>query len=328
MALSDDQRAMLRLLAQREQGYEDIAALMGLSVDEVRGRVKDALDQLREEGVAPPAPPQGAEPAAPEKAVPAKDPTVPEEPVTAERAELPATPKPPVADEPEPPAPTPSPPPVKRPPSSRPRLSLPKERGPRAAIAAGVAVVILVVVVLLVSGSGGGSSGATTTTTSSASSPAAGEATSTAPASSTKEVTQAVLSPVGGGNASGAAVFGRVKNSLALQIEAQGLTPSSQGQSYTVWLANSPKQMLPLGSATVGKSGKLAAQVNVPTEVLAYLAKGTFDQIVVSQTTDTALKASLTKATSEKKAPAYTGTDVLQGTVTGPIVGAANKAKK
>ena len=41
MALSDDQKAMLRLLAQREQGYEDIAALMGLSVDEVRAKVKD-----------------------------------------------------------------------------------------------------------------------------------------------------------------------------------------------------------------------------------------------------------------------------------------------
>ena len=40
MALSDDQKAMLRLLAQREQGYDDIAALMGLSVEEVRARVR------------------------------------------------------------------------------------------------------------------------------------------------------------------------------------------------------------------------------------------------------------------------------------------------
>ena len=54
MALSDDQKAMLRLLAQREQGYEDIAALMGLSVDEVRAKVKDALAQLEDEGLPPP----------------------------------------------------------------------------------------------------------------------------------------------------------------------------------------------------------------------------------------------------------------------------------
>ena len=43
MALSDDQKAMLRLLAQREEGYKDMAALMGISVGEVRERVKEAL---------------------------------------------------------------------------------------------------------------------------------------------------------------------------------------------------------------------------------------------------------------------------------------------
>jgi hypothetical protein len=50
--LSDDQRALLRLLAQREEGYEDIAALMGLSVAEVRSRVKGALTELDEGGQA------------------------------------------------------------------------------------------------------------------------------------------------------------------------------------------------------------------------------------------------------------------------------------
>ena len=37
---------MLRLLAQREEGYEDIGALMGLSDGEVRSKVKDALAAL------------------------------------------------------------------------------------------------------------------------------------------------------------------------------------------------------------------------------------------------------------------------------------------
>lgn len=46
MPLSDDQRALLRLLAKREEGYEDIAALKGLSVDQVRAEVKDALTEL------------------------------------------------------------------------------------------------------------------------------------------------------------------------------------------------------------------------------------------------------------------------------------------
>src|ERR1700742_1425786 len=39
VALSDEQNAMLRLLASGEQGYDDIAALMGLSVTEVRAKV-------------------------------------------------------------------------------------------------------------------------------------------------------------------------------------------------------------------------------------------------------------------------------------------------
>ena len=47
MALSDEQNAMLRLLAQGEQGYGDIAALMGLGEDEVRAKVVGALAQLR-----------------------------------------------------------------------------------------------------------------------------------------------------------------------------------------------------------------------------------------------------------------------------------------
>ena len=46
VALSNDQKAMLRLLAQREQGYDDIGALMGIGVDEVRAKVKAALDGL------------------------------------------------------------------------------------------------------------------------------------------------------------------------------------------------------------------------------------------------------------------------------------------
>jgi hypothetical protein len=70
MGLSDDQRALLRLLAQREQGYEDIAALKGRSVGEVREEVREALAALD----APPEP----EPTPPPPAVPAAPPREPE----------------------------------------------------------------------------------------------------------------------------------------------------------------------------------------------------------------------------------------------------------
>jgi hypothetical protein len=319
MGLSDDQRAMLRLLAQREQGYEDIAALMGLSVDEVRAKVKDALGQLEEEGApAPVLPPEPAA-AAPEPAAAAPEPDpVPEpEPPVAK-----AEPQPQVESAPQPPAPqAPAAPP--RASSPRPQLSLPSEPGPRAALAAGVAVVILLIVVILVSG--GGDSGSDTTTANAGTEASTAAETPGSTEVSSKEVTQATLSAVDGSEASGVATFGRIKNTLALQVEAKGLAPTGQGQSYTIWLAQSPQKMLPLASTAVTENGEIGAQVEVPTEVLAYLAAGTFDQMTVTLTEDATLKASLAKASSEKKSPVYTGTEVLSGQVTGPIVGAGKK---
>jgi hypothetical protein len=320
MALSDDQRAMLRLLAQREQGYEDLAALMGLSVDEVRAKVKDALAALEEGEVAPPLPP---EPVAPPPVAPEPDKPQPPAAVEAPAAEEPA-PAPVKAPEPMAAKPAPPSPAAKRSSSSPPRVSLPSGQGARAAIAAGIAVVALIVVVVIVSG---GSDSDTSTSATTPATPSESTTTATSATGAEKE-TQAVLGEVDGSGASGTAIFGRVKNSLALQVVAEGLEPTSKGKAYTIWVADSPQKMLPLASTEVPKSGKIGAQFEVPTEVLAYLAKGTFDQIVVTATDETLLKASLTKATKEKKSPVYTGAAVLRGQITGPIVGAALKEKK
>lgn len=286
MELSNDQKAILRLLAQRgAAGYDDLSALLGIDAAEVHERAKAAAAQLEAEGIpAPSIPAPGA-----------------------------AEPKPPA----EPVAPIPAPPAVEPEP---PKLSLPRSGGARAALAAGVAVLVALIVVLAVSG-GGDSGGATT----SASSEGTTSSEETISASSNPKLTQAVLSPVDGGDGKGVATFGRVKNSLALQIEAEGLEPTGNGQSYTVWLYESPQKMLPLASTAVGENGKIGAQVQVPTEVLAYLANETFDQLDISRTDDATLKASLAKATKEKKAPIYTGDDILRGTISGPIVGAAKK---
>ena len=313
MGLSNDQKAILRLLSQRgEQGYEDLAALMGIDAAEVYTRAKAAAAELEAEGIpAPeiPYPPASAGAAGPAPAEKAPDPV----------PEAKAAPEPPA---PEPaPAPTPAPAPKAtgtRPAGgARPKLSLPKSGGARAAIAAGAAVVVLLVVILAL---GGGDSDEPATTSSS------GGAEQTIPAaSSNPKLTQAVLSPLDGGDARGLATFGRVKDTLALQVEAEGLEPTGKGESYTIWLYESPQKMLPLASTAVDESGRIGAQVEVPTEVLAYLASETFDQLDVSRTSNAALKASLAKATSEKEAPIYTGTDVLRGRITGPIIGAAKR---
>jgi hypothetical protein len=207
------------------------------------------------------------------------------------------------------------------------------------AILAGVAILVIFLVIVLTSGgSDSGSSESTSASTTANTCEEVGKAPKAngkaiaALAAATlksggKEATRAVLQPVDGSESGGLAVFGRVKKSLALQVVAEGLSPSSNC-GYTIWLAASEKQMLPLASIKAGKDGKLGTQVEVPVEILAYLANETFGQIAITRTDESQLKASLAKATKEKKAPVYTGTEVLRGTVKGPIVGAAKRIKE
>jgi hypothetical protein len=380
VALSDEQNAMLRLLASGEQGYTDIAALLGLSEDEVRAKVVGALAQLQAEGkptpdvppplpgaaqpaaeVTPPepepvepAPAADAEPAiaeavAPQAAVPAD-----EKPFVAEPAE--AKPSPDAASRPATaqtttpaaaaaPAPASASPPPSDPPSGGRTITLPSGRNAWL-LGGGViaAIVVIVVVILVASGGGGGGSSSTTGSEAAANTAAEEGATGEAAAENgaegaaeatgaAKAPTEAELVAVDGSKAAGRAAFGRVKNKLALEIEATGLEPTTKGtDSYWIWLAQSPKRMLPLASTEVTASGKgagtIAAEYEVPVEVLGYLASGTFDQITITRAENARMKSTLETATSEKKPPAYTGEAVLHGTITGPIVGLATREKE
>ncbi|OJU83021.1 MAG: hypothetical protein BGO11_13965 [Solirubrobacterales bacterium 70-9] len=324
MALSNEQNAMLRLLASGEQGYGDIAALLGLSEDEVRAKVVGALAQLQAEGKPapdiPPPIPGGAKPAA--EAAP------PEPPVPAEEeppAEPSAAAKPAAAG----PA-TPASPPPSGPSGGR-TVTLPSGRNAWL-LGGGILALIaaIVVVVILVSG-GSGSSSSTTANEGGANTGA--EESGAENAANGKQATQAELIAVDGSEAVGLATFGRLKNKLALQIEAKGLEPTTQGtNAYTIWLAQSPRKMIPLASTAVKASGKgaeeIAAQFEVPVEILAYLAKGTFDQIAITRSQNKLLEAAVEVATKNKTTPKYTGEAVLRGTITGPIVGLAQREEE
>lgn len=308
---------MLRLLAQRgEQGYEDIAALKGVSVDDVRAQVREAVTQLEDEGLPPPAlplDPKPPEPAAPQPAKP--EPPAPQPPAEPPKATPPA-PQPAAAK----PAPPPTPPPAAQ--SGGPKISFPTDPGMRGALLAGALVLVALVVVLILSGGDGDSGDSTTAASDTAQE--AGEAQNTA-SGEARKLTKAVLAPVDGSDAAGVAIFGRLKKSLALQVEASGLEPTAKGEAYAVWLSQSPEKMLPLASTPVDDSGRIGAQFEVPIEVLGYLANETFKQIAITLVEEDALKASLAKATRAKESPEYTGTEVLRGTVTGSIVGAASR---
>ncbi len=288
MALSDDQKALLRLLAKREEGYEDIAALKGLSVDQVRAEVADALAELQAAGeAAPPLPPP-----LPPKAEVAPAPAPPQE----ERGD------------PEPPPPPPSEPQA-RAKTSRP--ALPAERR-RFVLIAGGALAIVAVVLAAIAIIGGGSDSNST-----ASSESAAE---TAAVAENGKVTQAVLESADGSDASGNAVFGKLgKEEIVLQVTAEGLEPTSKGESYTVWLYRTPKLSLRIGSVPVGESGSLGARFTIPAELLAYVASGAFNQIYVSRTSDAAYQREVAEARKNKSLPQYTGETVLRGEITGPI---------
>lgn len=291
MALSDDQRALLRLLAQREEGYEDIAALKGLSVEQVRAEVKDALAQLNAATEAP-APPPPPPPRVEE----------PPEPAAERRKEpKPSAPASPV----EPKAPSRS---ARR--GSRP--TLPAERRRLVLLAGGALGIVAVVLIAIAIFSDSSDSTSSPVET-------AGSGVEAA-AAENGNVTQAVLEPADGSDASGRAVFGRVgKEEIVLQVTAENLEPTESGQSYTVWLYRSPKLSLRVGSVAVGEAGRLGARFTIPAELLAYVASGAFDQIYVSRTSDAAYQSEVAQAKQNKALPRYIGETVLTGEITGPV---------
>jgi hypothetical protein len=289
MALTDDQRAMLRLLAQGEEGYEDIAALKGVSVEQVKAEVREALAAAAAEGeesASQPLPPPPAEPAPPPPPRP--------EPEDAEPQSAAAPPPP--ADKPKPPR--------------RLGLSVPPERRRVLAVAGGaLGVVGLALILVAVLGGGSGGSGSTN----SASAGTESEANA--------NLTQAVLRPVGGESGEGRAIFGRVgQEEIVLQVTARNLEPAQGGQSYAVWLYRSPKLALRVGATKVDKSGRLGAQFPIPAELLAYVARGAFKQIYLSRGSNAAYERALAQAKKQRKLPPYSGETVLKGRITGPIV--------
>jgi hypothetical protein len=286
VALTDDQRAMLRMLARNEEGYEDIAALKGVGVEQVKAEVREALAAAAAEQEAPEAP-KPAQPAPP------PPPSTPEPP-------------PPTQKSP-PPSPLPGKAVTSRKPWRRPVVSIAPERRRFVMVAAGALAVVAVVLILIAVIGGSGDSGSTSTTAS-------------AESAASGKLTQAELQPVSGQSGEGRAIFGRIgKEEIVLQVAAKDLEPNARGESYTVWLFRSPKVALRVGAVKVGKSGQLGAQFPIPAELLAYVASGAFTQIYVSRTSDAAYERLVAQAKKQKKLPPYSGETVLRGEITGPI---------
>jgi hypothetical protein len=145
----------------------------------------------------------------------------------------------------------------------------------------------------------------------------------TGPEGATPGATFAVLEPQDGGDATGGAQFGRLRNRAFLQINASGLEPSPQGQNYVIWLYGSDDNAFPLSFERVGEEGTLRGLAPIPAQVLAVLSQGRFDSIDVSLTNVKELESALNVAKQEQAPPPYVGESVLRGRIQGPGVAAA-----
>jgi hypothetical protein len=126
----------------------------------------------------------------------------------------------------------------------------------------GVAIAVVLVLVLSSGGDNNKDTGTIGSTTPS---------TSTAPSTSTNPQVEAQInltSPQRGSRALGVATVASVQGQRAITLVAQGLQPSGTRFAYAVWLYNSPTSAERLGfTRPVGKDGRLTALAPYPSDI-------------------------------------------------------------
>ena len=249
--LSEDQKAMLKLVSQPDTGYEDIAALMGLSVDEVRAKVDGALAGLDSGGKAAPEPaagPRSRHPILPRR--PLFPPRRRRSPSLRSRRRSRRRRSPPLHGPPFRPSQAPGGQgrplwPVRR--RRRRRPPRPPARHRRARRRRRLR-------------------------------PAATSATEGDDRDQRLERARSRPRPsssaVDGSDADGRALFGRAGKNVVLLLRAKGLEPAPQGQSYTVSLAKSPGERVPLIATKANGKGEIGGSFQIAPQVLGLLASG------------------------------------------------------
>jgi len=351
VALTDEQRAMLQLLLEGGQSYDDIGSLLGIAPDEVRSRARSALTEI---GGADPDAQVGlsdyllgqADPIGRADAVRhlQSDPEanalaqrlVQNLKLLAPKAELPEIPEPRGGRRA--PAPPPSPPaPAAGPAPGAP--AAPKTPG-LASRAAGVfsgigglggkrrtqflvglaGLLALVIVVVVVTTSGGSDDGSDCQGVDTATAQQAGVPTIKLVA--TGAAADADCPPSGQitlGATQQAANNQNQTPTFALQANAVHLPASGDGERYLLWLYKSDTQSLPLGQETVDAGGNLTG--GVPLIAQQVLLLPAFDSIRISKVTSTEaqqVQQSLQQQQQGKQATGvvqFVGQPVLQGSI-------------
>jgi hypothetical protein len=340
MTLTADQRAMLQLLLERGQSYQDLAAVLGVGVDEVRSRARAALAEL---GEADPdaqvgltdyllgqADPIGRADAVrhlqgdPDSRRLASD-LVERLRAIAPGARLPELPEPRErrgvlgrhgrADATVEAGPTPQPPAAAdraEAPSAPARLRQTLSRGQQRAIVALVAgAVVVIAAVLAITGAFDGDgeaqpAGETQT---------AAQAEGNAAQAEGDVLTSVPLEPQGGSDASGEATFGLATEDQAyVDLTLENLSSLPQGNTYVVWLLLSEDQGYPLSPLQVAQDGTFSDRFPIPPFAIPIASRARFVDISLSE--NRRLLGDLRRAVNEQRPILrYQGESILRGEI-------------
>jgi hypothetical protein len=329
MALTADQRAMLQLLLERGQSYDDIASLLGTDRDSVRERARAALAEL---GGRDPDAEVGltdyllgqADPIGRADAVRhlQNDPEahelasglIAQLQLIAPDAQLPQLPKPKGGRAPRRPA-------AARAPSGAPatatagaagggpgavadrfRTTL-SERQRQVFIVLGALAILLVVGILLIAGVFGGGDESASESEPAASSPEG------------EEIVTVPLEAEGAGDASGEAVFGiATADTPYVDVNLSGLEPPQQGKTYVIWLLLTPDQGYPLSPLLIEQDGTFSDRFPIPQFAIPIASRAQFVDISLSK--NSALRPVLEQAV-QKGTPIldFEGDRVLSGEI-------------
>lgn len=332
MALSPDQRALLQLLCERGQSFEDIGALLGTSTEEARAKAREALTEL---GGADPDAEVGltdyllgqADPIGRADAVRHLQ-SDPESLALATRIEerlreiaptasLPKLPEPrgrtrraavPAADEP-------SAAPARTGAVQRTSASSTGSRQTRLIAGIAGAGVILLVAILAIAGVFGGGddeegSGSTPTADATTGGDTAG--------AGSERVTEVELRPARGSGVAGSAEFGIANgNQLYADIQLNGLDPEApRDQAVFMWLMLGEAGGYPISQPLEpDANGRFSGRIAVPTAVAATIA-GQAQSVRISQSSIPELARAAQNA-AEEQVPvvSFTGDLLAEGEI-------------
>jgi hypothetical protein len=355
VALTDEQRAMLQLLLEGGQGYEDIGSLLGIAPDEVRSRARAALGEI---GGADPDAQVGlsdyvlgqADPIGRADAVrqlqsdpeanalaqrlvqnlrllapKAQLPEIPEA-KGGRRAAAPPPPPPPAAPtQPAPPPAHPAPPAATVPqgPGFASRAAgffsgIGRLSPPYLAAAGFLAVLVVAAIVYFATSGGGGGGGSDCAGVNTAAAQQAG--VPTMKLSATGSSTNADCPPSGLITLGSSQQSQKAQNqspTFVLQANAVHLPPTGSNERYLLWLFKSDSQSVPLGQEQVGSSGNLNGAVPVPAQELVLFPA--FQTIRLARVTSAQAQQVQNSLQSQGKKPSllvpFVGQTVIQGNV-------------